>query len=449
MRASPAVALKVKYFVIDTNVILHDAEALHAFKDNAVIIPIDVIEELDKFKSQNDELGRNAREAIRILDRLRMNGNLGEGVLNPTSGGTVAIDMHPGGGVPGSTLALGSPDNRILSVAVKLHREGKPVTFVSKDMNMRIKADALGVRVADFEKEKVNIDRLYRGWREVQVASEDIEDLRAGHAIEVGEDLFPNELALVRNCERAKQTLIGRRGRSNPRELVPLKTGNDRLFVNGVEAKNLEQRMALELLLDDDVPLVTLIGKAGTGKTLLALAAAMQKTIKDEQYEKILVSRPIMPLGRDIGYLPGTKDEKLEPWMKPIFDNLKIVLREKERAHQGGATKKVQELLKSGMVEMEALTYIRGRSIYDQFVIVDEAQNLTPHEVKTIISRAGDETKLILTGDPYQIDNPYLDANSNGLSYVAERMKEQEVAGHVILTKTERSPLASVAAEIL
>ncbi len=434
-------ATKVKHFVIDTNVILHDAEALHAFAENAVVIPIDVIEELDKFKAQTDELGRNAREAIRILDGLRKNGHLGEGVLNPRSGGTISIDMKASSVRDGSSLAGDSPDNRILGVAFKLHREGKAVTFVSKDMNMRIKADALGIRVADFEKEKVNIDRLYRGWREIQCPPGAVDEFLERGTMRSEEALFPNELVLLRNGSRPRHTVLGRRSKADANEITPLKSSND--AVVGICARNLEQRMALELLLDDDVPLVTLVGKAGTGKTLLALAAAMQKTFKEEQYEKILVARPIMPLGRDIGYLPGTKDEKLEPWMKPIFDNLKLLLRDR------GASKRIQDLLKAGAIEMEALTYIRGRSIYDQFLIVDEAQNLTPHEVKTIISRAGYETKLVLTGDPYQIDNPYLDSNSNGLTYVAERMKEQDVAGHIILTKSERSPLASVAAEIL
>jgi PhoH-like ATPase len=240
--------------------------------------------------------------------------------------------------------------------------------------------------------------------------------------------------------------VLARRTNEEPKKIEPLRSSGD--AVAGVAARNMEQRLALELLLDDTVPLVTLVGKAGTGKTLLALAAAYQRAVKDGEYDKILVSRPIMPLGRDIGYLPGTKDDKLEQWMKPIFDNLKFILREKAHG-QHDAGKKLQELMRAGLVEMEALTYIRGRSIYDQFLIVDEAQNLTPHEVKTIISRAGDETKLVLTGDPYQIDNPYLDSASNGLTYVAEVMKTQPVAGHVLLTKSERSRLAAVAAEVL
>ena len=215
----------------------------------------------------------------------------------------------------------------------------------------------------------------------------------------------------------------------------------------GITPRNLEQRIALELLLDPELSLVSLMGQAGTGKTLLALVAGLHLTLKQHKYEKLLVARPIMPLGRDIGFLPGTAEEKLMPWMKPIFDNMRFVLR--ERKEPGEAEKKLHDLLKSGIIEIEPLTFIRGRSIHGQFIIVDECQNLTPHQLKTIISRVGHDTKLVLTGDPYQIDNPYLDSRSNGLSYVADRFKNQRIAGHVRFTKSERSRLASIAVEIL
>jgi PhoH-like ATPase len=298
----------------------------------------------------------------------------------------------------------------------------------------------------DYEKEKVNVERLYAGWRELRVPGDLIDEFTEKGTLEVETDLHPNEFVLLRDLERPKHTVLARRASEHARRLEPLRHAPE--ICAGVQPRNMEQRLALELLLDDSIPLVTLVGKAGTGKTLLALAAGYHKTVKEAEYEKLLVSRPIMPLGRDIGYLPGTKDEKLEQWMKPIFDNLKLLLRDKSH-HAHDSNKKVQELLRAGVIEMEALTYIRGRSIFDQYLIVDEAQNLTPHEVKTIISRAGDETKLVLTGDPYQIDNPYLDASSNGLSFLAERMKSQGVAGHILFTRSERSKLASVAAEIL
>jgi PhoH-like ATPase len=434
-----------KYFVLDTNVLLHDAKAIFAFGNNRVVVPIEVLEELDKFKVQNDELGRNARAVVRTLDQLRQHGSLGQGVPIDGTGGSLAVDLKPAR-LHDTGLDKDVPDNRILGVAWRLQNEGKHVIFVSKDLNLRIKADALGVTAMDFEKEKINIEQLYAGWREMRVPGEVIDEFAAKGAVRVDEPLCPNEFVLLRDQAKPKRTVLARRAAEDERRVEPLRSSSEP--VAGVAPRNMEQRLALELLLDDSVPLVTLVGKAGTGKTLLALAAGYHKTVKEGEYEKILVSRPIMPLGRDIGYLPGTKDEKLEQWMKPIFDNLKFILREKNH-HAHDTNKKIAELTRTGIVEMEALTYIRGRSIYDQFLIVDEAQNLTPHEVKTIISRAGDEAKLVLTGDPYQIDNPYLDSASNGLTYLAEVMKTQPVAGHVLLTKSERSRLAAIAAEVL
>ena len=434
-----------KYFVLDTNVLLHDARALFSFGDNWVVIPIEVLEELDKFKTANDELGRNAREVVRTLDRLRQGGNLGQGVDIPDSGGHLLVDLKPAK-IFDYGLDKDIPDNRILGVAWRLEKEKKQVIFVSKDINLRLKCDALGVTAMDYEKEKVNVDRLYVGWRELHVEGAAIEEFAQKGTLVLAEELYPNEFVLLRDKTKPKHTVLARRSVDEAKRIEPLRFAPD--LVAGVAPRNMEQRLALELLLDDDVPLVTLVGRAGTGKTLLALAAGYHKTVKEAEYEKMLVSRPIMPLGRDIGYLPGTKDEKLEQWMKPIFDNLKFLLREKNH-HAHDTNKKVGELMRSGIIEMEALTYIRGRSIFDQYLIVDEAQNLTPHEVKTIISRAGDETKLVLTGDPYQIDNPYLDASSNGLSFLAEKMKTQPVAGHILFSKSERSKLASVAAEIL
>ncbi len=435
-----------KHFVLDTNVLLHDASSLMAFGDNVVVIPITVIEELDKFKGHNDELGRNAREVVRTLDRLRQRGSLGRGVPLNDSGGELIVDVEPplmaDMGLPADV-----PDHRILATAWRLKTERLPVIFVSKDINLRIKSDALGIPTMNFEKEQVNIDRLYTGWREVVVDPAALERFAEAQRLEIEPALYPNELVLLRNAERPKQTLLARRyAHADAHTIEALRDHGGAGLA--IAPRNLEQRFAMELLLDDDVPLVTLVGRAGTGKTLLALAAAHYKTVRREVYDKMLVSRPIMPLGRDIGYLPGSKDDKLEQWMKPIFDNLKLLLREQRRNSSDGG-RKVQELMRSGLLELEALTYIRGRSIWRQYLIVDEAQNLTPHEVKTIISRAGDETKLVLTGDPYQIDNPYLDSSSNGLSYVVEVMKNEDVAGHILLTRSERSKLAAVAAERL
>ncbi len=444
----------LKHFVLDTNVLLHSPACVTKFAENVVVVPVDVIEELDRFKSTNDELGRNARAVIRILDGARARGSLGEGEGAPINdqGGRIKVELRTvcllEHGLRGDT-----PDNRILSIAYRLMREGHHVVFVSKDANVRVKCDALGIPSEDFETDKVPApDDLYTGWRAVDVDAQVLAGKDKDKDLEVEgpafADLRPNEAVLLRERGNPKRSLLTRPRRVGPEGRASLRAfdaGSE--AVMGVSPRNVEQRIALELLMDPSVSLVTLVGQAGTGKTLFALCAGLHLTIRKHVYEKLLVARPVMPLGRDIGFLPGTAEEKLMPWMKPIFDNMKFVLR--ERREPGEADKKLHDLFKSGVVEIEPLTFIRGRSIHNQFMIVDEVQNLTPHQVKTIISRVGNDTKLVLTGDPYQIDNPYLDSRSNGLTYVAERFQGQEVAGHVLFTKSERSKLASIAVELL
>jgi len=434
-----------KFFVLDTNVLLHNSEAITCFADNTVVLPMTVIEELDKFKKNNDEMGRNARGVIRCLDRLRDQGSLGKGVRT-SDGGMVWITMEKEGDC-GTCIDLDIPDNRIIATAFRLFQEGKRVIFVSKDINARLKADALGIEVQDFEWEKANFDQLYTGWRILMVERGVIDSLHQDKEVELaGESFQPNEFMLLKEKGNERHTKVGRAvGATRLRALDPRYDSAFKL-----RPRSLEQRAALELLLNPNISLVSLIGQAGTGKTLLALAAGMACTMKSDQYEKLLVSRPIIPLGRDIGYLPGTKDEKLKLWMQPIFDNLAYLLGLVNGGKQDATAELgIKRLLREDRIELEALTYIRGRSISRQYVIVDEAQNLTPHEVKTIISRAGEGTKMILTGDPEQIDNPYLDASSNGLSYTVERLKGQEACGHITLTRSERSHLASLAAEYL
>jgi len=434
-----------KIFVLDTNVLLHNADAIHVFGDNTVVLPMEVIEELDRFKSRNDELGRNARRVIRALDDLRTRGRLGEGV-RMDNGGTLRIMAWS----PEMEGLLGgeTPDNRIIRTACALQARGERVIFVSKDINARIKADAVGLDVMDFEKQKVNIDELYTGYREIEVPARVIKDFFEGtdEGLE-GFELYPNEFILLVDAANPKHTALTRVSQNG--KLMHLTPRYEKAW--NIKPRSKEQRMALELLMDPVVQIVTLVGKAGTGKTLLALAAALQSTVKLHRYDKILVSRPIIPLGKDIGYLPGTKEEKISHWMEPIFDNLGYLMRgEGGKKGEGVSSwKKVENLLNSDVIELEALTYIRGRSIPQQYIIVDEAQNLTPHEVKTIISRAGEGTKMVLTGDPYQIDNPYLDSSSNGLTYTAERLKGEALHGHVTLAKSERSPLAALAANRL
>ena len=429
-----------KIFVLDTNVLLHNAGALKVFADNEVVLPIDVIEELDIFKRDNDERGRNARAAIRMLDELRERGRLGEGV-SLEGGGLLRIIMHADIKEGPMGLSLRERDNKILMVAYDLEKKGNQVIFVSKDINARVKADALGIKAVDFEKQKVDIGRFYSGWKDVEMSAKDIDRFYDKRFLQVKDlELFPNQYVLLKDEQDEKHTALARFSFKR-NGLVSLRPDiND---VWGIKPRNKEQSMAFDLLMDDNIKLVTLTGKAGTGKTLLALAAGLKKTIDGHLYKRMLVSRPVIPMGKDIGYLPGTKEEKLLSWMQPIYDNLEYILTIRKRKER------IENLIDSDLVELEALTYMRGRSIPNQFIIIDEAQNLTPHEIKTVISRAGNNTKMVLTGDPYQIDSPYLDSSSNGLTYAVERMKDQEIFGHCLLTRNERSNLANLAAELL
>ena len=435
-----------KYFIIDTNVLLHNADSVKAFSDNIVVLPMTVIEELDKFKSRNDELGRNARRVIRELDKLRTRGHLSNGV-KMENGGMLKI-FTDSRNVKNPGLNLTVADNRILAVAYTLFDQGEKVIFVSKDINARLKADALGIEVMDFEKQKINFDELFTGQRELEVSSRVIDDFfQSGELSGEGLDLIPNEFVLLKDEADAKHTALARA--LGNEKLIRLNPHRDQAWQ--ISSRSKEQRMAFELLLDPDVQIVTLVGQAGTGKTLLALAAGLEEVLGNSRYQRILVSRPIIPMGNDLGYMPGDKDEKLAHWMQPIFDNLTYILasKKRDREDEDSLRHKVDKLLRDNVIEMEALTYIRGRSIPEQYVIIDEAQNLTPHEVKTIISRAGEGTKMVLTGDPYQIDNPYLDSSSNGLTYTVERLKDLEIHGHITLTKSVRSNLAAVAADYL
>jgi len=441
-----------KTFVLDTNVILHNPNALISFEDNVVLLPIEVLEELDKFKRNHDERGRNARIAIRMLDSFRQKGTPGEG-FPLENGGRLSIAV---GTEEDKNISFGLSkklvDNRILLAAYARKQKGETVIFVSKDINARIKADALGITSVDFEKQKIDFERLYSGCRQLDVSKKEIDAFykKKEHPAS-GEKFFSNEFALLVDKEDPKHTAIARY-KEDFNILMPLIF--NKMTVMSLRPRNKEQAMAIELLLNNDVSLVTLVGPAGTGKTLLAIAAGLQKVVKDKSYAGLLISRPVMPLGKDIGYLPGTKEEKLENWMGPIYDNLEYIFhaegREKKTMDDKVKGKaRVGKYIHEEVIELEAMTFMRGRSIPDRFIIIDEAQNLTPHEVKTVISRAGNHTKMVLTGDPYQIDNPYLDSSSNGLTYCVEKMKGQKMFGHMTLTKSERSSLASLAAKLL
>jgi PhoH-like ATPase len=438
-----------KNYVLDTNVLLHDPRALFQFKDNNVIIPIYVVEEIDKFKRDLSELGRNARQVSRDLDAFREeNGSLTEGVPLE-SGGTLRV-LFTQRELPRELMNQHIADNRILALAMDV-KEREPnlrCVFVTKDINLRIRADALGLVTEDYENDKIENPEVYMGVRELEVGKGDIDDFYARGELPPPEGIngvYPNEFALLKDRNAPNHTALSKYNAQKGRFVPLLKSLKEGAW--GLRPRNKEQSFALDLLLNDEIKLVTIVGKAGTGKTLLAIAAGLQKTMEEQVYQKMLVSRPVFPLGKDIGFLPGTVEEKLNPWMQPIYDNVEFLMGLSRADKKAGRS--YRELIDLGLVAIEPLTYIRGRSIPNQYIVVDEAQNLTPHEVKTIITRVGDNTKIVLTGDPYQIDNPYVDSTSNGLVHVVNKFKHERLAGHITLTKGERSALAELASNVL
>ena len=439
-----------KNYVLDTNVLLHDPSALYKFKENNVVIPIYVVEEIDKFKRDASELGRNARQVSRDLDSFRTEGgSLTEGVTLEGGGTLRVLFTHKD--LPRQLMNGHLADNRILALAADL-KEREPnlrCVFVSKDVNLRIRADALGLPSEDYRNDKIENPEVYMGVREVEVARADIDGFYSHAELAVPEEMAghvaPNEFALLKDREAPNHTALAKYNASRGKFVPLMKSLKEGAW--GLRPRNKEQSFALDLLLNDEIKLVTIVGKAGTGKTLLAIAAGLQKTMEEQVFQKMLVSRPVFPLGKDIGYLPGTVEEKLNPWMQPIYDNVEFLMGLSKADRKAGRSYK--ELIDLGLVAIEPLTYIRGRSIPNQFIIVDEAQNLTPHEVKTIITRVGDNTKIVLTGDPYQIDNPYVDSSSNGFNYIVSKFREQPIAAHIELQKGERSELAELAANLL
>jgi len=437
-----------KIFVLDTNVLLSNPLAIYKFDDNDIVIPISVIEEIDTFKKDQSDIGRNAREVSRILDKLRSRGKLCEGIplfLDREDTGTLFVELGAGKDVAVPELE-DSVDNRILAIGLMYDLKDHNVVLITKDSNLRIKADAYGLAAEDFESDHVCKDQHYTGVTQFKVPSETINSCYSHNELKVEGKFKPNQFVILEDEEDPAQIVNGIYQNDKVRMLENVTDG-----VWGIYPRNMEQTFALRALLDDKIQLVTLSGAAGTGKTLMAIAAGLMKTTDEDVYSKMLVSRPVFPLGKDIGFLPGDLEEKMNPWMQPIFDNLELLL--------GGGTKTskrqqkmgrgYQELINQGMIAVEPLTYIRGRSIPHQYFVVDEAQNLTAHEVKTILTRAGEGTKIVLTGDPHQIDNPYIDSHNNGLTYVIERFKDEAIAAHVHLQKGERSELATIATNIL
>ncbi len=436
-----------KVFVLDTNVLLHDPNSILHFQEHDVVLPIVVIEEVDHFKKDQTEIGRNARTVSRMLDMLRASGSLSRGV--PLEGGgslKVDVENHP--------LDIGilsadkhKADNQILACAKQLLTTCKEkVVLVTKDTNLRIKADAIGILAEDYTTDRVEMDELYTGHKSWEVDPAKVDLLYDGGLQPDPElQLEPNQFLTLVDQTNPSHTALAR-FMAGEGLLRPLKRME--AWPWGIKPRNREQQFAMELLLDPNVQVVTLLGKAGTGKTLLAIAAGLQQVVDEERFNKLLVSRPVMPLGRDLGFLPGDISEKLRPYMQPIYDNLEFIVGANTEARKR-TTMTAGQLEEAGYLSVEPLTYIRGRSIPKQYLVVDEAQNLTPHEVKTILTRAGEGTKVIFTGDPHQIDNPYVDASTNGLSFLAEHFKHLDVSGHVTLMKGERSKLAELASNLL
>ncbi len=443
-----------KIYVLDTNVLLQDPHSIFSFQDNEVVIPAVVLEEVDSKKRYMDEVGRNARQVSRLIDGLRETGKLHERILLE-NGGVLRIELnHRSFHQLQEIFVEKTNDNRILAVAKNLSLEeetkenGRPVILVSKDALVRVKADAIGLIAEDFLSDRViERDDFYTGFSEVFTDKKGTLDVfYANGEIKLEQigcvDCRPNHFILLRDALGSSSSGIGIVNKNND-VLRKLTYEQDSRQVWGIKARNAQQVMAVELLLRTDIPLVTLTGRAGTGKTLLALATALFQTEDLGLYKKMLVARPIVPVGKDLGFLPGEKQEKLRPWMQPIFDNLEFLFNVKKPGELDSI------LAGMGSIEVEALTYIRGRSLPDQFIIIDEAQNLTKHEVKTILTRVGEGSKIVLMGDPEQIDHPYLDASNNGLTYVVEKFKDQSIAGHMNLMKGERSVLAQLAADLL
>ena len=433
----------MKNYILDTNVLLHDPNSILNFADNYVHIPIEVIEEIDRFKRESTELGRNARTVSRLLDGFRGEGSLSEGVKLP-NGGKLKIGFHKHGGELGANG--NSVDNRILSYAsgIQKAQPKNAAIMVSKDINLRIKADALGLLAEDYETDRVFITDLYTGMFELAVSPEKISSFRANGELEMtgGKKYFPNEYCTLvdeTNPKKAALTKVDATGT----KVIPIIDSREAIW--GIKPRNREQHYAFDALLDDRVKLVTLMGKAGTGKTLLAMAAGLKRTVLDREFRRLVVARPTISMGKELGFLPGSLEEKLAPWMQPIHDALEML----SDLNMGQDHRRSGDLMRSGSIVVEALSYIRGRSIANQFMIIDEAQNLTPLEAKTIITRVGHGTKIIFTGDPYQIDNPYVDSSSNGFNYIISRFRDQPIAAHIELQKGERSELAELAANIL
>lgn len=439
----------MKNYILDTNVLLHDPNSLLNFEENNVLIPIEVIEEIDQFKRESTERGRNARTVSRSLDEIRQKGRLSDGV-KLENGGHLKIIFRNGTGQLHGTNGNGngkiSVDSRIVAHALKIQEDSpkRKTILVSKDINLRLKADALGLQAQDYETDRVFLTELYSGIFELSQPEKVVAEFRANGELKLPRkgSYYPNEYCTLHEDTNPKRTALAKVDPSG-KKLNPIIDVHEGVW--GIKPRNREQHFAFDALLDDRVKLVTLMGKAGTGKTLLAMAAGLKRAVMDRQFRRLVIARPTISMGKELGFLPGTLEEKLNPWMQPIHDALEML----GDLNMGHDSRRTGDLMRNGSIVVEALSYIRGRSIAHQCMIIDEAQNLTPLEVKTILTRVGHGTKIIFTGDPWQIDNPYVDSSSNGFNYIVSKFRDYPIAAHVELQKGERSELAELAADIM
>jgi len=441
-----------KTYVLDTSVYLTEAAALRAFtsKNNDVVIPLKVLEEIDKHKKRQDSVGHNARHTIRQLDELRSIGNLHKGVRMGRGMGVVSARGYDKETLP-ADWSVSNPDNQIIATALTLKKENprRRTVLVSRDINMRVKCDSIGLLTEGYQASQVveSPEHVYTGFSEYLVDDQEIENFYDGKPVFADKEeisLCPHQFVMmVSNSNPKKTALVKFKNYEAPLE----KVAKINTPIWGIKPRNKEQAFALDMLMNPDIHLVSLVGKAGSGKTLCAIAAGLEQVLEHEntrqvpQYNRLIVSRPVQPLGKDIGFLPGTMEEKMGPWLKPIEDNLKHLM--------GDDSATLDIYMDRGKIEIEAITYIRGRSISNAFIIIDEAQNLTRHELKTIVTRVGENTKIVLTGDVEQIDNVYIDEVTNGLTYAVEKFKQYNIAGHITLMKGERSKIATLASKVL
>lgn len=435
----------MKNYILDTNVLLHDPNSVLNFEENNVLIPIEIIEEIDRFKREPTDLGQNARTVSRMLDSLREQGRLSEGV-QLKNGGQLRIVFQEKNGNGAVHSGNHSVDSRIVAMALGIQKADPAVStvLVTKDINLRIRADALGLQAEDYETDRIFLTDLYTGMFEKQVPADKMTQFRSNGELDLGteSEYHPNEYCILSEADNPKRSALSRVDVTG-KKLCPIIDSREGVW--GIKPRNREQHFAFDALLDERIKLVTLMGKAGTGKTLMAMAAGLKCTVLDREYRRLIVARPTISLGKELGFLPGTLEEKLTPWMQPIHDTLELL----GDLNMGHEHRRSNDLIRSGLIAVEALSYIRGRSIANQFMIIDEAQNLTPLEVKTIVTRVGEGTKIVFTGDPYQIDNPYVDSASNGFNYIVSKFRSKAIAAHVELQKGERSELAELAANLL